>query len=142
MSLVSLIIPILLSVHSIIEIKIPGGVVKGTPMRIGAVASNNGVLLAAKDYITVKNLVEGAEGVCSYVLEQAAEDNEQALRRAYLDCDETQFDNQTYIELLQAQAQDLQKKLKREQRVSRITRYVAIGLGVVALSVPTYFVVR
>lgn len=142
MSLISLVMPLLLAVNSITEIKIPGGVVKGAPMRIGAVASSNGVLLQAKDFITVKNLIESAEGVCSYVLQQAAEQNEEALRRAYLDCDETQFDNQTYIELLQAQAEDLKTKLKRERQVSRITKYVAIGLGAVAVAVPTYLVVR
>ena len=68
--------------------------------------------------------------------------DEEAIKAAHYECQTTQFDNQTLIELLTAQSEDLKIKLVESRSRTQIAKYIAIGLGAVAIGTSAYLIAR
>lgn len=132
-----------LFVHSpAVEIKIPGGKIIGRPVQAGMLLPENGVFLRPQDYVVVKGLVESSQAVCDYVIQEAQIITEEAIRAAHQECETTQFDNQTLIELLTAQSEDLKMKLSESRWKSKALGYTALGLGILAAGTSAYLISR
>jgi len=139
----AMILQLFLFVHSpAAEIKIPGGKIIGRPVPAGMLLQESGVFLRPQDFVVVKGLVESSQAVCDYVIQEAAIQTEEALRAAHQDCATTQYDSQTLIELLTAQSEDLKIKLTESRIKTQIAKYVAIGLGAVAIGTSAYLIAR
>jgi len=139
----TLILQLFLFVHSpAAEIRIPGGKIIGRPVPAGMLLQERGVFLRPQDFVVVKGLVESSQAVCDYVIQEAAIQTEEALRAAHQECETTQYDSQTLIELLTAQSEDLKIKLAESRTNTQIAKYVAIGLGAVALGTSAYLIAR
>ena len=139
----AMILQLFLFVHSpAVEIKIPGGKIIGRPVQAGMLLQENGVFLRPQDFVVVKGLVESSQAVCDYVIQEAQIITEEAIRAAHQECETTQFDSQTLIELLTAQSEDLKIKLAESKSRTQIAKYVAIGLGAVALGTSAYLIAR
>ena len=139
----TLILPLFLFVHSpAVEIKIPGDKIIGRPVQAGMLLQENGVFLRPLDFVVVKGLVESSQAVCDYVIQEAQIITEEAIKAAHYECQTTQFDNQTLIELLTAQSEDLKIKLVESRSRTQIAKYIAIGLGAVAIGTSAYLIAR
>lgn len=139
----ALILQLFLFVHSpAVEIKIPGDKIIGRPVQAGMLLQENGVFLRPLDFVVVKGLVESSQAVCDYVIQEAAIETSEAIRAAHQECESTQFDSQTLIELLTAQSEDLKIKLTESRTKTQIAKYVAIGLGAVAIGTSAYLIAR
>ena len=68
--------------------------------------------------------------------------NEHSLRKAHQECDAQQIDNRDLINMLSYERDVLKQKLTRSETKSEITKYIAIGLGAVALSTSAYIMVK
>ena len=139
----TLILHFFLFVHSpAAEIRIPGDKVIGRPVQAGMLLQETGIFLRPLDFVVVKGLIESSQAVCDYVIQEAAIQTEEALRAAHQDCETTQYDSQTLIELLTAQSEDLKIKLAESRTKTQVAKYVAIGLGAVALGTSAYLIAR
>ena len=139
----TLILQLFLFVHSpAVEIKIPGDKIIGRPVQAGMLLQENGVFLRPLDFVVVKGLVESSQAVCDYVIQEAQIITEEAIKAAHYECQTTQFDNQTLIELLTAQSEDLKIKLVESRSRTQIAKYIAIGLGAVAIGTSAYLIAR
>jgi hypothetical protein len=139
----AMILQLFLFVHSpAVEIKIPGDKIIGRPVQAGMLLQENGVFLRPQDFVVVKGLVESSQAVCDYVIQEAQIITEEAIRAAHQECETTQFDSQTLIELLTAQSEDLKIKLAESKSRTQIAKYAAIGLGAVALGASAYLIAR
>ena len=139
----TLIIQLLLFVHSpAVEIKIPGDKVIGRHVHAGMLVKEGGIFLRPLDFVVVKGLIESSQAVCDYVIQEASIQTEEALRAAHQECETTQYDSQTLIELLMAQSEDLKLKLIESRTRTKVAKYIAIGLGAVALGTSAYLIAR
>ena len=139
----TLILQLFLFAHSpAAEIEIPGGKIIGRPVPAGMLLQESGVFLRPQDFVVVKGLVESSQAVCDYVIQEASIQTEEALRAAHQECETTQYDSQTLIELLMAQSEDLKLKLIESRTRTKVAKYIAIGLGAVALGTSAYLIAR
>ena len=137
----TLILQLFLFAHSpAAEIEIPGGKIIGRPVPAGMLLQESGVFLRPQDF--VEGLVESSQAVCDYVIQEASIQTEEALRAAHQECETTQYDSQTLIELLMAQSEDLKLKLIESRTRTKVAKYIAIGLGAVALGTSAYLIAR
>lgn len=130
-------------VHSpAVEILIPGEKIIGRPVRAGVPIIENGVFLRPQDFVIIKGLIENSSSVCDTVINEALKLNEHSLRKAHQECDAQQIDNRDLINMLSYERDVLKQKLTRSETKSEITKYIAIGLGAVALSTSAYIMVK
>ena len=139
----SLMLYLFFLVHSpATEILIPGEKIIGRPVRAGVPIIENGVFLRPQDFVIIKGLIENSSSVCEVVIDEALKLNEHSLRRAHQECDAQQIDNRDLIEMLSYERKQLKEKLIKSETKSEITKYIAIGLGAVALSSTAYIIVK
>ena len=130
-------------VHSpAVEILIPGEKIIGRPVRAGVPIIENGVFLRPQDFVIIKGLIDNSSSVCDVVINEALKLNEHSLRKAHQECDAQQIDNRDLINMLSYERDMLKQKLTRSETKSEITKYIAIGLGAVALSTSAYIMVK
>ena len=130
-------------VHSpAVEIMIPGEKIIGRAVRAGVPIIENGVFLRPQDFVIIKGLVENSSNVCEVVIDEALKLNEHSLRRAHQDCDAQQIDNRDLISMLTYERNLIKSQLIKSETKSEIIKYIAIGLGAVALSSTAYIIVK
>lgn len=124
------------------EIVIAGEKIIGRPIRAGVPIIENGVFLRPQDFVIVKGLIENSANVCDLVIDQALSLNEENIKRAHQECDARTLDNQTLIQMLTAQTDHLKEELTESKTQTQVLKYVAIGLGAVAVSTSAYIMVQ
>ena len=132
-----------LSLVSITQIQLtPTRIVEGETLRAFSAAPVDYVGILPSDFILVKAILESTDRDCKALIQDSAKTCKNALVKCSDTCKGTPEITHDLINALKHDKQLLSEQIEQQQNKIVLLKYVAIGLGSLALSATAYSIIK